>query len=135
MKKRERKTRQLKRVANKTIADRLKNLLTTAFALSIFGTWGSMFYWTGGYRFPGQQGPVLRWHGWPVQYMGCSLEGATHCMMKRWALVQNFAAWMVICTVMLLIAFGIFWGANYFMSRWRKAAPSAELEPAMEGVA
>ena len=130
--KHKRKTRQTN---EKTIADRIKNQLTLAFALSIFATWASMFYWEGGYRFPGQYGPVLRWHGWPVRYMGCSVEGTTHCMMNRWALVQNFAVWMMIFTAVFLVGFGIVWGAKSIINRSRQPHSSADLEPVMEGAA
>ncbi len=130
--KRTRKIRQDKRAEDKTIVDQAKNLLTIAFVLSMFATWASMFYTQGGYRFPGQAGPVLRWHGWPFAYMGCSLEGATQCMMNRWALAQNFLAWMVILTVVLLIGFSVMVGLQQLIVSIRKPVSIADLEPALE---
>jgi len=127
-----RKIRQVNNGKDKTLIDQVKNLLTADFVLSIFATWASMFYAQGGYRFPGQAGPVLRWHGWPFAYMGCSLEGATQCMMNRWVLAQNFLAWMAIFSFVLLMGFGILLGLQRLTTFIRKPVSITDLEPAME---
>jgi hypothetical protein len=134
--KRDRKSRTAKVADGKTAIGRMKNQATLVFVLSIFATWGSMFYWRGGYLFPGQHGPVLRWHGWPLSFMGCTVEGVTECTMYRWLLVQNFASWMGILAVVSLVGFGIVLTIQKIVGRIRHPLPvmeqELELEPALE---
>ena len=71
--------------------------------LSMAATFASMFYWDGGNQLLALQGPVFRWHGWPVAYLGCSVDGAADCMLNFGKLAQNFLIWLLIFAGLFLL--------------------------------